>query len=62
VGKQVPLVMYKRGTRTEIGMVSVQPDGSGTFQVSKDHWPDVKDIIQPGYEFVMGPRIASSTN
>lgn len=62
MGKQVPLVVYKGGTRTEVGMASVQPDGSGVFQVSKDHWNDLKDIIRPGYEISIGPRIASSTN
>lgn len=59
MGKQVPLVIYKRGVRTEIGKASVQPDGSVTAQVSKDHWPAVKDLIAPGYEFSIGPQIAA---
>lgn len=62
MGKQVPLVIYKAGTRTEIGMASVQPDGSIEAKVNKDHWNDVKDIIRPGFELSIGPRIASSTN
>lgn len=59
MGKQVPLVIYKRGVRTEVGKVSVQDDGSGTFQVTKDHWPALKDIIKPGYELSIGPSVAT---
>lgn len=47
MGKQVPLVVYKGGTRTVIGMASVQEDGSIEAQVMKDHWPTVKDLFLP---------------
>lgn len=59
MGKQVPLVIYKKGVRTEIGKASIQPDGSIEAQVSRDHWPQVKEIISPGYELSIGPFIAS---
>jgi hypothetical protein len=59
VGKQVPLTIYKGGTRTEVGKASIAEDGSIVAQVAKDHWPQVKDIIRPGYEISIGPFIAS---
>lgn len=60
MGKQVPLVVYKAGTRTEVGKVSVQDDGSGTFQVSRERWVELKDLIKPGFEFSIGPAIAAN--
>jgi hypothetical protein len=56
MGKQVPLVMYKGGVRTVLGMASVQDDGSITAQVTKDHWPLVKDLFLPNIgEFSISP-------
>lgn len=44
---QIPFTIYQRGVRTQIGMVSVAADGSGQFQVAKEHWPLLKHLFQP---------------
>lgn len=54
--KQIPLVIYRRGVRTEIGMARVEDDGSIVAQVSKDNWPLVKELFMPNVgEFSINP-------
>lgn len=56
ISKQVPLVIYRRGVRTEIGMAEVRDDGSIEAQVAKDHWPLVRDLFMPNVgEFSINP-------
>lgn len=56
MGKQVPLVIYRRGVRTVLGMASVAEDGSIEAQVEKDKWPSVKHLFAPGVgEFSINP-------
>lgn len=53
---QIPLSIFQRGERTQIGMVSVAADGSGQFQVAKEHWPLLKHLFQPNVgEISIGP-------
>lgn len=61
--KQVPLVMYKSGVRTEIGMVQVEDDGSIVAQVAKDHWPLVREYLMPNVgDFSINPVSAKIIN
>lgn len=56
MGKQVPLVMYRRGVRTQLGMASVEDDGSISAQVERELWPMVKNLFLPGVgEFFIAP-------
>lgn len=56
VAKQVPLVVYKGGTRHVVGMAQVEPDGKIEAQVAKDHWDTVKEMMQPDIgEFSITP-------
>ncbi len=62
MGKQIPLVIYKGGVRTVIGMASVEDDGSFVGQVAKDVWPTVKDLFLPNIgEFSIAPVGTRST-
>lgn len=45
--KQIPLVIYKSGTRNVVGMAIVAEDGSITAQVAKDHVKDVREYFYP---------------
>lgn len=47
MGKQVPLVMYRRGVRIVLGMASVENDGSISSKVADDMWPQVRDLFLP---------------
>lgn len=48
MGKQVPLVLYKRGIRVVLGMASVEDDGSFVGQIEKDKWAAAKHLFVPG--------------
>lgn len=58
---QIPLTHYKRGVRTEIGMVEVSADGEIKAQVAKDMWPLLKHLFRPNVgELSIGPAPQNS--
>jgi hypothetical protein len=60
MGKQIPLVMYKKGVRHVLGMASVEDDGSIVAQVAKDKWVESKHLFVPGIgELSINPSIVN---
>lgn len=60
--KPVPIVVYKGGVRTIVGLAMVEPDGSLQAQIAKDHWSIIKDVFRlESGEFVLSPAPASVT-
>lgn len=55
--KQVPLVIYANGERIEIGMASVNSDGSIAAQIKKDVRQDIKERLYGDLsELSMNPK------
>lgn len=54
MGKQVPLVYYQNGKRIQVGMASVEKDGTITASISKDAWIELKPTVLAG-EFSIAP-------
>ena len=63
MAKQIPLVMYSRGVRVIVGMVSVKDDGSIESQFKKDLWPSIRDSFLPFVkEFSINPAPSELTD